>query len=118
MRPEEVVKGLRDAPGHATQISQNGGVVEYFIKQKGEIKLVLVYFPEIRRFVKKYPANRDNVVSFDEKRGKMILENYKKLGAEIKAFPFGNGNKMTTAINKMLSELKKGKKVILFRGVA
>jgi len=113
MRPEELEKGLRDAPGHATQISQNGGAVEYFVKQKGEIRIVLVYYPQLRVFVKKYPVNRDNVVYFDEKRGKMILENYKKLGAVIKAFQFGNGDKKTQAINKMLSELKKGKKISL-----
>ena len=113
MRPEEVEKEQPDAPGQAALLEKNGGIVEYFVKKGEEIKLVLVYYPQIRVFVKKYPSNRDNVVHFDEKRGKMILENYKKLGAEIKAFPFGNGSKMTTAINKMLSELKKGKKISL-----
>jgi len=122
MREREDGQDGQNVPGSAHPLEKNGQLVEYFVSVGGQLRLVLVYLPQQRLFIKKYPAsrdaNRDGIVTFDEKRGKMILQNYTHMGAEIVAYPITTKPKNDVFVQKMLERLKADRKIVLFRGVA
>jgi len=122
MREREDGQDGQNVPGSAQPLEKNGQLVEYFVSVGGQLRLVLVYLPQQRLFIKKYPASRnasrDGIVTFDEKRGKMILQNYTHMGAEIVAYPITTKPKIERFVQKMLEQLKADRKIVLFRGVA
>jgi len=103
-----------------------GRIKEVVISVEGCVRLVLVYIPIARKYVKIFPTNNSNnnsdhqpeITVFDEKRGREIIKNYEKLHNAtviIQTFRgFRDYSKVKINSNDIkLNELFNGKKVCI-----
>jgi len=101
-----------------------GKLEEVVISVGGEVRLVLVYIPVARKYIKVFPTNNGNsnvqpeITVFDEKRAREVIKNYERLhNATVVTQPFSGfkdySNIVVESNDIKLSNLFSGQKICI-----